>query len=63
MAITIFRVVPCLGKEFANSSMVPFVLPAMLQIAEACTQQEYMTHIFQYLQSAMKMTSPVQVIF
>ncbi|KAK6640752.1 hypothetical protein RUM44_012449 [Polyplax serrata] len=60
--ICLFRVMPCLGKEFANSSMVPFVLPAVLQVAESCTQQEYMTHIFQYLQTAMKMTSPVQIL-
>lgn len=55
------RVVPCLAKEFANPSMVPFVLPVVLQVAEKSTREQYMAHIFPNLQAAMKLSEPIQV--
>jgi SCY1-like protein 2 len=55
------RVVPCLAKEFANPAMIPFVLPIVLQVAEKCSKEEYMQHIFVHLRPVMKLTDPVQV--
>ncbi|KAL0276542.1 UNVERIFIED_CONTAM: hypothetical protein PYX00_004098 [Menopon gallinae] len=60
--VCINRVIPCLANEFANPTMVPFVLPSVLQIAESCSQQEYMTHVFPHLRLAMKMTDPIQIL-
>lgn len=42
--------------------MVPFVLPVILQIADRSSREEYMTHIFPHLRSAMKLTDPIQVL-
>ncbi|KAF4522499.1 hypothetical protein B566_EDAN002584 [Ephemera danica] len=39
--VSLHRVLPCLAKEFVNPTMVPFVLPNALQIAEQCTKEEF----------------------
>uniref|UniRef100_A0A8D8SYS2 SCY1-like protein 2 n=2 Tax=Cacopsylla melanoneura TaxID=428564 RepID=A0A8D8SYS2_9HEMI len=56
------RILPCLIKEFINTSMVPFVLPNVLYIAEQCTQQEFTRDILPYLIPVMKVQEPIQVL-
>lgn len=53
--------VPCLAQEFVNPSMVPFVLPNVLKIAEWASNEEYVKHILPYLKDVMKLREPVQV--
>lgn len=57
----ISRIIPCLVKEFINPTMVPFVLPNVLLIAESCTKEEFCQFILPHLKPVMKMTDPVQV--
>lgn len=54
-------VVPCLSQEFVNPSMVPFVLPNVLKIAEWSSNEEYVQHVLPYLRDVMKLREPVQV--
>ncbi|KAI5726365.1 hypothetical protein M8J76_001330 [Diaphorina citri] len=56
------RILPCLMKEFINSSMVPFVLPNVLYIAEQCSQQEFTRDVLPHLIPVMKLQEPIQVL-
>lgn len=56
-----YRVIPCLSQEFVNPSMVPFVLPNVLKIAEWSTNEEFVDHVLPYLRDVMKLREPVQV--
>jgi SCY1-like protein 2 len=49
-------------KEFVNPTMVPFVLPNVLLVAENCSREEYTQHILPHLKPVMKMQDPIQVI-
>jgi SCY1-like protein 2 len=49
-------------KEFVNPTMVPFVLPNVLLVAEDCSRDEYAQHILSHLKPVMKMQDPIQVI-
>jgi len=60
--IIYFRILPCLMKEFVNPTMVPFVLPNVLLVAENCSREEYMQHILPHLKPVMKIQDPIQVI-
>lgn len=60
--ICVYRVVPCLAKEFVNPPMVPFVLPIVLLIAEKATQEEYIRHILPILKPAMTIQDPIQIL-
>ena len=53
--------VPCLAKEFVNPHMVPFVLPAVLMIAEEASGPDFVQHVLPELKPVMKMTDPIQV--
>lgn len=57
----VYRVIPCLAKEFVNPTMVPFVLPSVFVISEHCTKEEFTQYILPYLKSVLKMQEPVQV--
>jgi hypothetical protein len=61
--VALHRVVPCLAKEFVNPHMVPFVLPAVLMVAEEASKNDYVLYILPELKHVMKITDPVQVIF
>lgn len=53
--------VPCLMKECVNPTMVPFVLPVILQVAENASKEEFVQHILPHLKPIMKITDPMQV--
>jgi SCY1-like protein 2 len=59
--VALHQVVPCLAKEFVNPHMVPFVLSAVLQIAEEANKQDFVAFILPELRAVMKITDPVQV--
>lgn len=60
--INVYRILPCLVKEFVNPPMIPFVLPNVLLIAENCTTQEYVKHVLVHLKPVMKITNPIQIL-
>ncbi|RZF40005.1 hypothetical protein LSTR_LSTR002408 [Laodelphax striatellus] len=60
--VCLYRVIPCLVKEFINPTMVPFVLPNVLSIAENCTKDEFTQHILPHLKPIMKLQEPIQVL-
>lgn len=48
-------------KECINTTMVPFVLPVILLVAERSSKEEFVEHIMPHLRHIMKLTEPVQV--
>lgn len=60
--INVFRILPCLVKEFINPPMIPFVLPNVLLIAESSNEKEFVKHILVHLKPVMKITDPIQVL-
>ena len=60
--VALHRVVPCLAKEFVNAHMVPFVLPAVLMIAEEASAPDFVQHVLPELKPVMKITDPIQVL-
>ena len=59
--VVIQRVLPHLCLEFSNHTMIPFVLPNVLLIAETCTNEEYNELIFPQLKPVLKIQDPIQV--
>jgi SCY1-like protein 2 len=53
---------PCLAKEFVNPSMVPFILPCALHIAQEASKENYVAHILPHLRPVMKIQEPVQIL-
>ncbi|KPJ16198.1 SCY1-like protein 2 [Papilio machaon] len=60
--ICIYRILPCLTKEFVNPPMVPFVLPNVLLIAENSTKEEYVKYILPVLKPVMMIQDPIQIL-
>lgn len=60
--ISIYRILPCLTKEFVNPPMVPFVLPNVLLIAENSTKEEYTKYILPVLKPVMLIQDPIQIL-
>ncbi|XP_063891505.1 SCY1-like protein 2 [Helicoverpa armigera] len=60
--ICIYRILPCLTKEFVNPPMVPFVLPNVLLIAENCSKDEYIKYILPVLKPVMLIQDPIQIL-
>lgn len=60
--INLQHIIPCLIREFVNSSMVPFVLPNVLLIAENSTKEEYVEQILPSLKPVMKIQDPIQIL-
>ncbi|CAB3987180.1 SCY1 2 isoform X2 [Paramuricea clavata] len=60
--VVIQRVLPHLCLEFSNHTMIPFVLPNVLLIAESCTNEEYNELIFPQLKPVLKIQDPIQVV-
>ncbi|XP_026748756.1 SCY1-like protein 2 [Galleria mellonella] len=60
--ICIYRILPCLSKEFVNPPMVPFVLPNVLLIAENSTKEEYIKYILPVLKPVMLIQDPIQIL-
>ncbi|KAG8237744.1 hypothetical protein J437_LFUL014287 [Ladona fulva] len=59
--VCLYRIIPCLVKEFINASMVPFVLPNVLAIAQNCSREEFEVNILPHLLPVMKIQDPIQV--
>nr|CAD7407170.1 unnamed protein product [Timema poppensis] len=51
--VCLFRVLPCLVKEFVNPTMVPFVLPNILLISDSCTKEEFSFHVLPHLKTIL----------
>nr|CAG4640636.1 EOG090X018J [Eulimnadia texana] len=60
--LCLHRVIPCLAKEFVNPSMVPFVLPCALHIAQEASKEDYVSLILPYLKPVMKLQEPIQIL-
>ncbi|KAK3878478.1 hypothetical protein Pcinc_016896 [Petrolisthes cinctipes] len=60
--VCVLRIVPCLMKECINTTMVPFVLPVILLVAERSSKEEFVEHILPHLRQIMKLTEPVQIM-
>lgn len=60
--VRVQRVLPCLVRDLAQPAMVPFVLPSLFDIAQECTQKEYMKYILPYIKPVMKLMEPVQIL-
>lgn len=60
--ICIYRILPCLTKEFVNPPMVPFVLPNVLLIAENSSKEEYVKYILPVLKPVMLIQDPIQIL-
>ncbi|XP_034945369.1 SCY1-like protein 2 [Chelonus insularis] len=59
--VVLHRVLPCLYKEFVNAPMIPFVLPSILQVVEACTVEEFSENILPNLKPVLAMEEPPQI--
>lgn len=60
--VALHRVLPCLVKEYANSDMVPFVLPSVLLIAEQASKEEFCSIILPDLIPIFRLREPVQIL-
>lgn len=60
--VCLYRVIPCLVKEFVNPMMVPFVLPNVFAITENCTKEDYTSHILPHLKTVMVLQEPIQIL-
>ncbi|VVC87087.1 unnamed protein product, partial [Leptidea sinapis] len=60
--ICIYRILPCLSKEFVNPPMIPFVLPNVLLIAENSTKEEFVRYILPVLKPVMTIQDPIQIL-
>lgn len=60
--VKVNRVLSCLTRDLAQPTMVPFILPSILDIAQNCTQEEYCTHILPDLKPIMKLMEPIQIL-
>lgn len=60
--VCLYRVIPCLVKEFVNPTMVPFVLPNVLSIGENCSKEEFNQYILPHLKPVMKLVEPIQIL-
>uniref|UniRef100_T1JAW7 Protein kinase domain-containing protein n=1 Tax=Strigamia maritima TaxID=126957 RepID=T1JAW7_STRMM len=60
--VNLYRILPCLLKEFRNIEMVPFVLPNVLLIAEDSTPKEFQRSILPDLKPIFKIEEPIQIM-
>ncbi|KAK4470494.1 hypothetical protein MN116_005622 [Schistosoma mekongi] len=60
--LCLFRVFPQIAEDFSNPHMVPFILPAVLQILDLVTQDEFIQYMLPRLIPVMTMKEPIQII-
>ncbi|XP_053684218.1 SCY1-like protein 2 [Sabethes cyaneus] len=60
--INLHMVLPCIVKEFVCITMIPFVLPSVLLIAENCTQAEFEKHVLTHLKPIMNLQEPTEIL-
>lgn len=57
------QILPCLVRELVNATMVPFVLPNILLIAQQCPMQaEYLADVQRHLLPIMKIEHPIHIL-
>lgn len=59
--VNLYRIVPCLAKEYHTPEMVPFVLPNVLLVAEETTKEEFQSVILQDIIPLFRLQEPVQI--
>ncbi|VDQ14754.1 unnamed protein product [Trichobilharzia regenti] len=57
-----YRVFPQIAEDFSNPHMVPFILPAVLQIMDTVSQEEFIQYMLPRLIPVMTMKEPIQII-
>ncbi|XP_022911317.2 SCY1-like protein 2 [Onthophagus taurus] len=60
--VQVQRVLPCLIRDLTQPAMVPFVLPSIFDIAQDCTQKEYVQCILPGLKPVMALIEPIQIL-
>ncbi|KAF8568111.1 hypothetical protein P879_03529 [Paragonimus westermani] len=60
--LCLFRVFPQITEDFSNPHMVPFILPAVLQVIDMVTQEEFVQHMLPRLLPIMSLKEPVQIM-
>lgn len=59
--VQIQRVLSCLARDLTQPTMIPFVLPSIMDIAQNCNQSEYIQYIMPHIKPVMKLIEPIQV--
>ncbi|CAH8858530.1 unnamed protein product [Trichobilharzia szidati] len=59
--LCLYRVFPQIAEDFSNPHMVPFILPAVLQIMDSVSQDEFIQYMLPRLIPVMTMKEPIQV--
>ncbi|XP_012216452.1 SCY1-like protein 2 [Linepithema humile] len=59
--VILHRVLPALYKELVNPSMIPFVLPSILQVMEVTEVEEFREHILPNLKPVLALEDPPQI--
>lgn len=59
--VILHRVLPALYKELVNPSMIPFVLPSILQVMEVTEVEEFREYILPNLKPILALEDPPQV--
>ncbi|KAB0801956.1 hypothetical protein PPYR_04142 [Photinus pyralis] len=60
--VRVQQALPCLTRDLAQPTMIPFVLPSILDVAEECNEAEYVTKILPHLKPVMKLVNPIQIL-
>ncbi|CAH8510912.1 unnamed protein product [Schistosoma turkestanicum] len=60
--LCLFRVFPQIAEDFSNPHMVPFILPAVLQILDLVTQDEFVQYMLPRLTPVLTMKEPIQIV-
>uniref|UniRef100_A0A5K3FQU5 Protein kinase domain-containing protein n=2 Tax=Mesocestoides corti TaxID=53468 RepID=A0A5K3FQU5_MESCO len=60
--INLHRVFPQLAEEFSNKSMIPFVLPSILQIINMVSREDVAAYIMPRFKHVLALNEPVQII-
>lgn len=60
--VNLYRILPCLLKEFPSVEMIPFVLPNVLLIAEEATKAEFCKLILPALRPVFSLQEPIQIL-
>ncbi|CAL8071421.1 unnamed protein product [Calicophoron daubneyi] len=59
--LCLYRLFPQITEDFSNPHMVPFVLPAVLQIMDMVSQEEFTNQMLPRLLPVFSMKEPIQI--
>lgn len=60
--VLVQRVLPCLIRDLTQPTMIPFVLPNILDIAQKCDKRDYVDCILPHIKPVMRLTEPIQIL-